>query len=389
MGTALLFIIILSILVIVHEAGHFFAAKFFGMRVYEFGIGFPPRAIGWYKDPNTKKWVRVKRKSKSTITNTSASAAREEEYPGTVYSLNWLPLGGFVKVKGENGEEAAEPDSFAYHSAWKRLVVLVAGVFMNVVLAALVLGVGFMAGLPADFSEGVDSRAIVVQAPQVTIQQVIADSPAQEAGFKFGDKIIAVGGTEVATSGDMIAQVQSRAGEPTEFTVMRGEERLSIMATPEIDQEDNIARIGAVLADAGVIRYPWYEAVWRGIVGAIFGFINIVIGFYLLIKNLLLGQGLIFEVAGPVGIAVIIGESARLGFSYLLNITAMISLSLAVINIMPIPALDGGRAFFVILEKIFGRRFSMKYEQLAHTIGFVLLLFLILVITTRDVLNLF
>ncbi len=147
--------------------------------------------------------------------------------------------------------------------------------------------------------------------------------------------------------------------------------------------------MGVVLADAGMIRYPWHIAIGKGFMAAVFGLVNIFIAFFVLIKELILGRGLAFDVSGPVGIAVVVGQSAKLGFNYLLNVTAMISLSLAAMNILPIPALDGGRALFVILEKIFRKPVSMRYEQMAHTIGFVLLMALIVVITGRDVLNLF
>ncbi|EKE07086.1 MAG: membrane-associated zinc metalloprotease [uncultured bacterium] len=148
-------------------------------------------------------------------------------------------------------------------------------------------------------------------------------------------------------------------------------------------------KLGIALADAGVIRYPWYIAIYKGFVATFIGLINIFVGFYYLLKGLILGQGLVFDVAGPVGIANIVGQSAKLGFNYLLNITAMLSLSLAAINILPIPALDGGRIVFVVLEKILKKPVPMKYEQIAHTIGFVLLMTLIVVVTWRDVAKLF
>jgi len=143
-----------------------------------------------------------------------------------------------------------------------------------------------------------------------------------------------------------------------------------------------------ILADAGVVRYPWYLAIWKGIIGALVGAVNIFVAFILLIKGLILGQGLAFDVAGPVGIAVVVGESARLGVAYLINVMAMLSLSLAVINILPIPALDGGRLLFVLIERIFKKPVPLKYEQMAHTLGFLLLMVLIVVVTWRDIVGL-
>ncbi len=364
------------------------------MKVYEFGMGFPPRAFGVYKDPVTKKFVFVwgsgKKNATAALDETVGGKKREEEFPATLYSFNWLPLGGFCKIKGENGEEAAESDSFAAQKVWKRLVVLVAGVTMNFLLAAVLLSVGFMIGLPTDVSMGVDDKAIVVQDAQVQAQQVAADSPAEKAGMQFGDVILSINGQEMKSSQAVIDFVMYHGNETLAVEVQRGTEHKSFNIKPEILRNgDSQPRMGVVLADAGMIRYPWYWAIVKGFMAASFGLINIFIAFFVLIKELILGRGLAFDISGPVGIAVVVGQSAKLGFQYLLNVTAMISLSLAAMNILPIPALDGGRALFVILEKIMKKPVSMRYEQMAHTIGFVLLMVLIVVITGRDVLNLF
>ncbi|MBT3948650.1 RIP metalloprotease RseP, partial [Candidatus Parcubacteria bacterium] len=171
--------------------------------------------------------------------------------------------------------------------------------------------------------------------------------------------------------------------------IARGDEEFVTKVIPEVFEGEQVAKIGIALADAGIIRYPWHIAIYKGFVAAIFGLINIFVAFYFLVKNLVLGQGLLFDVAGPVGIANIVGQSAKLGINYLLNVTAMLSLSLAAINILPIPALDGGRILFIIIEKIIRRPVPMKYEQLAHTIGFMLLMLLVVVVTWRDVVGLF
>ncbi len=395
MLTIILFILILSLLVFVHEFGHFIVARKSGMKVYEFGFGFPPRALGFYKDPKTGKIIRVKKnknKNKekdSTLTNTVGGGAREEECPATVYSVNWLPLGGFVKIKGENGEMASEPDSFGYHKYWKKALVLVAGVTMNFLLAAVLLGIGFMIGLPADSTSLQDPRAIIVEEAAVTAQQVEDDSPAEEAGILFGDKILSVNGVKITDAAQMAEVVNKNANQETIVKIQRADEEISLNMAPIKLAEEETARIGITVVEAGIIRYPWYIAIYKGFVGAVVTTINIFFAFAILIKNLILGQGLAFAVSGPVGIAVIVGESARLGLSYLINITAMLSLSLAVINILPIPALDGGRLLFVTLEKIFKRPVPLKYEQMAHTVGFLLLMALIVVVTWRDIVGLF
>ncbi|PIT86213.1 MAG: RIP metalloprotease RseP [Candidatus Magasanikbacteria bacterium CG10_big_fil_rev_8_21_14_0_10_43_6] len=391
MLTIILFVLVLSLLVFVHEFGHFVAARKSGMKVHEFGFGFPPRAVGVYKDPKTGTWKWVKGAKKQDLKNTVGGGDREDqdEYPSTVYSLNWLPLGGFVRIKGENGEEANAPDSFGYQKTWKKVVVLVAGVTMNFVLAAVLLGFGFMIGLPTDVTDGLDESGILIGEPTVVIQQVEHDSPADMAGLKSGDTIHAIDDIAIHNTKEMIEYVADHAGEQLSVFITRGEEKQTVDITPIQDQETEQVRIGVAIADAAIVRYPWYLAIWKGLVAAVLGTIGIFVGFFILIKGLLFGQGLAFDVAGPVGIASIIGDSARLGINYLINVTAMISLSLAVINILPIPALDGGRLVFVLIEKICKKKVSLKYEQLAHTIGFVLLLILIIVVTVRDVSGLF
>ncbi|MFH1286433.1 MAG: RIP metalloprotease RseP [Candidatus Magasanikbacteria bacterium] len=386
----LIFILILSLLIFVHEFGHFIVARKSGMKVYEFGFGYPPRAIGVYRDPKTKKLVWVTRKkSKSTLKNTVGGAEKEEEYPATLYTINWLPLGGFVKIKGENGEKVKDTDSFGYHKFWKKALVLIAGVTMNFLLAAVLLGFGFMVGLPADAELLKDKRAIIVEEPAVMVQQVVEDSPAEAAGLAFGDKIIKIDEEEVEDTEMLISYVTQHGNDSISLLVLKNGETMALSVIPQqLDPEDT-PKIGVILADAGIIRYPWYIALYKGFVAAAIAVVNILIAFYFLIKNLVMGQGLAFSVAGPVGIAVIVGDSAKLGFSYLINVTAMLSLSLAVLNILPIPALDGGRLVFVIIERVFKKPVPLKYEQAAHTVGFLLLMLLIVVVTWRDVAKLF
>jgi regulator of sigma E protease len=221
------------------------------------------------------------------------------------------------------------------------------------------------------------------------VQEVVAGSAAEAAGIDFGDKIFSINGMDIRDAASMSAFVQDHQDEALEILIARNGEMHTVALTPRALAEGEDAVVGVHLADAGVVRFPWYIAIYKGFVAAAFATVNIVIAFAILIKNLVLGQGLAFSVAGPVGIAVLVGDSARLGLSYLINVMAMLSLSLAVINILPIPALDGGRLLFVVIEKIFKRPVPLKYEQLAHTIGFVLLMVLIVVVTWRDVVGLF
>ncbi|MBT7754764.1 MAG: PDZ domain-containing protein, partial [Candidatus Magasanikbacteria bacterium] len=354
MVTILLFLIILSVLVFVHEFGHFITARLSGMKVYEFALGFPPRAFGVYKDPKTGKWKWIRGKGKSNLKKTVAGHEQEEEFPDTLYTFNWLPLGGFVRIKGENGEFENEKDSFGYQKTWKKLVVLSAGVIMNFLLAGVLLGIGLIIGLPSDVTNLDDKHAIIVEAPSVIIQQITNNSPADEAGFKFGDQIVRINDQDIVGTKEMIAYVQEQGETALDVVIRREGEEAHLEVTPKTIEGEDTPRIGVSLVDAAVIRYPWYIAIPKGFVAAAKATVQIVIAFYLLIKGLILGQGLAFEVAGPVGIASIIGESARLGLNYLINTAAMISLSLAVINILPIPALDGGRILFILIEKVPG-----------------------------------
>jgi regulator of sigma E protease len=391
MMTFIIFILVLSLLVFVHEAGHFLAARAFGIKVYEFSIGFPPRAFGWYRDPKTGKRHWLIGAGKDSIKDTVVGEQTQEEYPGCVYSFNWIPLGGFVRIKGETGQFRDEPDSFGSKPAWQRIVVLAAGVVMNFVLAALLLGFGFMIGLPSDASIiETDKHARLIGVPEVVVQQVEADSPAGMATLKLGDVIVSVNG-EVMTSADgVVSYIEANQDADLTFTVLRGGEPFDTVITPAyIGGMEDKKRAGFALVDAAMVQYPVHIALYKGFVAATNGTIMIVLGFYVLITQLILGNGLAFDVAGPVGIASIVGDSARLGFAYLINVTAMISLSLAVMNILPIPALDGGRILFVIIEKIIRRPVPMKYEQLAHTAGFALLMLLIIVVTWRDIIRVF
>lgn len=393
MLTFVLFVVILTILVFVHEFGHFYMARKMGMRVYEFAIGFPPFAIGFYRDPKTGKlvWVKGKKQVKRSALEAGGGKETEEhaEYPNTLYSLNFLPLGGFCKIKGENGEEAKDPDSFGAQKAWKRVVVLVAGVVMNFLLAGVLLGIGFMIGLPTDITGTQEKSAQIVKDPQVIIQQVEHGSPAEKVGLQFGDVVLSLNGETIKNSQNIIEYTKNNAEKDIALVVKRAGEEKTFNLKPEIVKPGEPARMGVLLADAALVSYPWYVAIYKGFVAAFWGLINIFVGFYVLLKGLILGQGMAFDVSGPVGIASVIGQSAKLGISYLINVSAMISLSLAALNILPFPALDGGRVLFIALEKIFRRPVPLKYEQLAHTIGFVLLLILIIIVTTRDIKGLF
>ncbi|MBI4992593.1 MAG: site-2 protease family protein, partial [Candidatus Magasanikbacteria bacterium] len=258
MLTVVIFILILGLLVLAHEFGHFITARKSGMRVFEFGFGFPPRVLGVYRDQATKKLVWKFRKKKD-----------EEEIPTTIYSLNLLPLGGFVRIKGEDGGSANEPDSFGFQKAWKRAVVLVAGVTMNVILAGVLLSFGFMIGLPTDLSVDPGKYARVVEPAQVMVQAVDKASPAEEAGIKFGDRILKIDGQEIKSSENMVGYVQANFAKEMLLSVERGGKEMELKMTPRlIKPGDGSPRFGVMLADAGIVRYPWYIALYKGFIAA-------------------------------------------------------------------------------------------------------------------------
>jgi len=398
MLTAIIFLAVLALLVIVHELGHFITARKAGMKVYEFGFGFPPRAFGF--QVLTKKDENGKIKKKKVFFWGRGEIKEEEKEEenfehkgwelGTIYSFNWLPLGGFVRIKGEDGESKNESDSFGHQKAWKRIIVLSAGVLMNFLLAGIMLGFGFMVGLPTDMSAGVDKNAIVVGEAKTLIQYIEKGSPADEVGLKFGDQVLLVGNQEVKSANQVVEYIRNNQNNEIILKVKRENQELNFATTPRVLKTgDDVARLGMMLADAGLVRYPWYISLYKGFQAAGIGLVNVFVGLFLMLKSLILGKGLISDVSGPIGIAVIVGQSAKMGFNYLINVTAMISLSLAALNILPIPALDGGRILFILIEKIIRRPVNEKYERIAHLIGFALLMALIIFVTFRDILGLF
>ncbi|MFB6182132.1 MAG: RIP metalloprotease, partial [Candidatus Magasanikbacteria bacterium] len=301
MQTVIIFLLVLSLLVVVHEGGHFFAAKFFNMKVYEFGMGFPPRAFGFYTDPETGERVWVWGKGKDSLKETVSGEESQEKFPDTLYSINWLPLGGFVQIKGENGENLEDEDSFGHKAPWKRIIVLSAGVIMNFVLAGILLAGGFVNGLPTSAKATKDPNAIVLQEPQVMVQKVQSGTPAEKAGLKMGDRILAVNGTAVSQSKQLVEYVENNANQELSLKINRNGEIMSVSAKPKKLEGAQEEKLGVRLSDSAVVKYPWYIAIYKGFVAAVSGTVTIVAGFYMLLKNLILGQGMVFEVSGPVG----------------------------------------------------------------------------------------
>lgn len=380
MTTFIIFIIVLSVLVFVHELGHFWTARKLGVKAEEFGFGFPPRALGFFKD-KSGKWRFLKG-------SRDPQSLPEAQRPiSTVYSINWLPLGGFVKIKGENGEGKQDSDSFAAKSLWRRALILSAGVIMNIILAAVLLSVGYMIGLPGSLDD-IRPSAEISEA-RVMIMEVLPESPAAQAGLEAGDTILSVADRHVSSNEELQAIVAEQAGIATNFLVEKdtGEELVEI--TPEYSEENERAVIGVSIYATGTVRYPFFIAIWEGIKLTGWMFWMIILAFYGLIRDLIIGVSVSGQVAGPVGIATLTGQVASLGFAYLLQFMALLSLNLALVNILPFPALDGGRILFIIIEKFKGKPVKQSVEAWIHTIGFWLLILLIVIVTYKDIVRLF
>ncbi|KKQ91409.1 MAG: Membrane-associated zinc metalloprotease [Candidatus Azambacteria bacterium GW2011_GWA2_39_10] len=349
MITLLIFILILGILVLVHEFGHFIVAKKSGLTVEEFGFGFPPRIFSFKVNE-------------------------------TVYSINLLPLGGFVKILGEDGGETNSPKSFSSKSAGIRSLITAAGVMMNFALGALLLIIGFYIGLPQVVNE--ENKAIAKNV-QIQIIAISNNSPAEKANLKLGDSIEGFG--EISIFQDFINQNKEKE---ISLKIKRGEDYLDIKAVPRANPPEREGALGIALAKTGLISYPWYQSVWLGIKSSFIITWEIIKGFFGLIKNLITVGKIPQEIAGPVGIAILAGQATALGFVYLLQLVALISLNLAVLNLIPFPALDGGRLLFLGIEKIKGSKVNPKIENVIHSVGIVLLLALVVLITYRDILKL-
>jgi len=369
-----LFLVILSVLVFVHEAGHFMMARKFGMRVDEFGFGFPPRAIGISKDKKTGKWKIVGRKT--------------DILPQTIYSINWIPLGGFVRIKGEDGAGRNTKDSFASKSGWARIVVLSAGVMMNFLLAWLIFSVVFMMGAP----QAMNTDEQVSGDTKVQVGLVLPQTPAEEMGLRVGDSIVGVHIEEnkwlkTKSITDVQEYIQENKGEEIRLLIERGDDQVSLSGVPRTEYPEGEGSLGIELVRTSIVSFPWYEAIWKGLtttlmlIGAILG------AFVGLIKTLFTTGSTPADIAGPVGIAFYTKQVADLGLVYILQFAGILSVNLGIINILPIPALDGGRVVFVVIEMIKGSPVSQKFEQMTHTVGFILLILLMFVVTFFDVIR--
>ena len=349
--TIIIFLILLAILVLVHEFGHFIVAKKSGMQVEEFGIGFPPRLWG------------IKRGE-------------------TTYTINLVPLGGFVKIVGENNDDSSNPRSFINKGFWPRFLTLIAGVTMNIILAWVLLSIVLMIGMPTVVAPGDQvPRNGTLKGSELTVLQTAPNSPSAESGLKEGDVLLSVNGQQTSDPESFISLVRSRSGETVRVDAKRGSESISADVYVRPNPPEGEGQIGIALGNVGRLSYPWYVAPWEGLKSTWALTEATVVGFWNLITQ---GMG-IDQLGGPVKIASLTGQVAQLGPVFLLQFAALLSINLAVLNSVPFPALDGGRVLFLVIEKIRGKRNNEKFEQWVNTIGFLLLIGLILFITFNDI----
>lgn len=320
-------IIGISFLILVHELGHFLAAKLFGVAVEEFGFGFPPRIAA-------------------------------KKIGGTKYSFNWLPLGGFVKLHGEFQAEGSQ--SFTSQQPWRRATILVAGVAMNFLAGWLLLSVVFFIGSPQ----------------YVLVTGVLPDSPASAAGIKVNDRLI-----DFQEPFQVTDFVKGHRGQSVSLRLQRAvqaggsPQTISVTAIPR----DNL---GVMITGVGLPPRPLLASIGRGLTAAVttLGAVAAALGSVI---------GAPQNLVGPVGIFSVAVETGKLGAIYLLQLLALISLNLTVLNLLPVPALDGGRLFFLLLEKLKGSRLKPERELFWNAVGFAVLISLIAVITIKDISQLF
>jgi len=354
--TALIFLIVLAILIFVHELGHFLVAKACGIRVDAFALGFGPKLI-------SKKVGEV------------------------TYSLNLVPFGGYVRIFGENPDDESinGPDtarSFVHKPKWQQVAVLFAGIFFNFVFAWLLIAIAFSSGVPASVSSYPEYRD-QMKNERIVITFVNKGSPADKAGLKAGDTLIT---TSVE---DFQNTINQSAGKDVEVTYKRNdaESKTTIVAEPGII-EGKYA-IGIAMDDVATLQLPFHKAIIESVRFTLHMISATFTGLYDLVAGMFKGTSSLESVTGPVGIAGLIGDAAKIGFSYLIMFTAIISINLGVLNLMPFPALDGGRILFVIIEAIIRRPIKPVIANTLNAIGFSLLILLMVVVTYRDIAKLF
>ncbi len=355
-----IFLCILVGLILVHELGHFLVAKAFKIRVDEFGIFFPPRLFA-------------------------------KKFGETEYSVNMIPLGGFVRIFGENPKDgASDPRSLSRKSRFVQAAVLVAGITFNILFAWLALSVGYMVGMQTSVDHAGFGQ---VQNAHVLITEVVPGSPADKAGIKPNDVLdMAQTGTamlgEHATADQVQSFIFAHQDESLVVTLSRGGKKLNLLAKPTEGIVPGHKAIGVAFDDVGVLKLPPHVALAEGAILTERMTVAVAQGLGGFFMQLVRGAANWGGVAGPVGIAGIGSAAVKTGFAATIILTAMISINLAIVNLLPIPGLDGGRLLIVAIEGIIRRPLPEKWVMRATIAGFSLLALLMIVITFHDILHL-
>ena len=347
MQTLITSLVVLGIIIFVHEFGHYIVAKATGIRVEEFALGMGLKLIG-------AKWGE------------------------TFYSIRVLPLGGFCKMSGETGNSdydksvSPDPRRFDQKPIWARMAVIVAGPLMNFVLAIVLFTFVFtVLGVPVDYT--------------TKIGAVVATSPAEAAGIKAGDKVVSINGEPIESWSVLVDIIHPNTGKELKVTVERNNFPIEYKIVPQYDAQNKVGIIGISPEEPILKRSSLFAGIKEGLVRT-----------YLITEMTLTGLGDLIsgkastdDIAGPLGIIQIIGESANVGFMYLTNIAALISINLGLLNLLPIPALDGSRLLFLLFEALRGRPVSAAKENMVHLVGFFLLMALLVIFTYNDIARIF
>ena len=361
----IILIVIFSIIALMalHEFGHFIIAKKFGVKVDEFGIGYPPRLFG-------------------------------KKIGETFYSVNLLPFGAFVKIPGEGGEKSSLEDHqmFTGKPAWQRALIILAGVVSFWLIAAILLSIVFATGASVAISD--DEPGPLVN-PKVQILGVSSGSPAEVAGLKIGDAIKQFSIDNFQFPISKVSEVQEfteeHKGEGVILTIQRGKESFDVSLVPRVSHPADEGPLGVALARTAEKSYPWWQAPVKGIEATFNLTLSIIEGWIQIIGGLVKGEGMPqgAVLVGPIGLGSLFVQAFQVGIIFYIQFIAIIAVYLAIFNLLPIPALDGGKLLFITLEKLKGSPVNPKVEQNVTTGFFVVIVSLMVWVTIRDISRLF